>query len=62
MSFSYYRNTWCGATAVLMHNDQEIEACALVIATLRQNRRWGGSVVGHRSKKRDRVGGDILTK
>jgi hypothetical protein len=59
MAFNYYRSTWCGTAAALMDNDKEIEACALVIATLRQNRHWGGSVVGHRSKKRDRISGDI---
>jgi hypothetical protein len=31
----------------------------LVVATLRQKRHWGVSVVGHRTKKRDRISGDI---
>jgi hypothetical protein len=34
-----------------MLSDEEIEACAFVVATLSKKRRWGGSVVGHRSKK-----------
>jgi hypothetical protein len=33
-----------------MLSDEEIEACAFVVATLMKKRRWGGSVVGHRSK------------
>jgi hypothetical protein len=50
MSFKYYRSTWCESVAASMLSDEEIEACAFVVATLRQKRRWGGSVVGHRSK------------
>ena len=59
MAFKYYRSTWCGSAATSMHNDEEMEACALVVATLRQKRPWEGSVVGHKTKKRDRIGGDI---
>jgi hypothetical protein len=32
---------------------------AFVVATLRQKRHWGDSIVGHRSKKCDRIGGAI---
>ncbi|KAL6647174.1 hypothetical protein ACP70R_014611 [Stipagrostis hirtigluma subsp. patula] len=59
MAFNYYRSTWCGPAAASKHNNKEIEACALVVATLRQKRRWGGSVVGHQTKRRDRISGDI---
>jgi hypothetical protein len=59
MVFKYYRSTWCGSAAASMLSDEEIEACAFVIATLRQKRCCGGSVVGHRSKKCDHIGGDI---
>jgi hypothetical protein len=51
MAFKYYRSTWCGSAAPSMLSDEEIEACAFVVATLSKKRRWGGSVVGHRSKK-----------
>jgi hypothetical protein len=34
-----------------MHNDEEIEAWAPVVAMLKQKRHWGGSVIGHRTKK-----------
>ncbi|KAK3129221.1 hypothetical protein QOZ80_6BG0474060 [Eleusine coracana subsp. coracana] len=59
MALNYYRNTWCGSAAASLHNDEEIEACAIVVATLRRKRRWGGSVVGHQYKKRDRISGAI---
>ena len=59
MAFKYYRRSWCGSAATSVHNEEEMEACALVLATLRQKRRWGGSVVGHKTKKRDRISGDI---
>ncbi|PWZ45821.1 hypothetical protein Zm00014a_024494 [Zea mays] len=58
MAFNYYRSTWCGSAAA-NKNNEEIEACAVLVATLRKKRRWGGSVVGHKMKNRDRIGGDI---
>jgi hypothetical protein len=59
MAFKYYRSIWCGSALASLDNDEEIEACALVVAMLRQKRHWGVSVVGHRTKKRDRISGDI---
>jgi hypothetical protein len=59
MAFKYYRSTRCGSAAASMHSDEEIEVCAFVVATLRQKRHWGDSIVGHRSKKCDRIGGAI---
>jgi hypothetical protein len=50
MAFKYCRSTWCGSATASMLSDEEIEACAFVVATLMKKRRWGGSVVGHRSK------------
>jgi hypothetical protein len=51
MAFNYYRSIWCGSAASSMHNDEEIEAWAPVVAMLKQKRHWGGSVIGHRTKK-----------
>jgi hypothetical protein len=59
MTFNYYRSTWCGTAVASMDKDKEIEACALVVAKLRQNRHWGGYVIAHRLKKHDHIGGDI---
>jgi hypothetical protein len=59
MAFKYYRSTWCGSAAASMLSDEEIEACVFVVATLSKKRCWGGSVVGHRLKKHDSIGGDI---
>ncbi|PUZ77821.1 hypothetical protein GQ55_1G404000 [Panicum hallii var. hallii] len=58
MAFNYYQRTWCGSAAATTNYD-EIEACAVVVSTLRKKRRWGGSVVGHKTKNRDRIGGNI---
>jgi hypothetical protein len=59
MAFKYYRSISCGSAITAMHNDEEIEACVLIVATMTQKRRWGGYVVGHRSKKRDCISDDI---
>ena len=51
--------SWCGPVAGSSRKDEEITACAVVVATLQQKRPWGGSVHGHKTHDRDRVGGDI---
>jgi hypothetical protein len=60
MAFNYYKMTWCDtAAAASSRNEEEIKKCVVVVATLRKKRHWGGSVIGHKTYNRDRIGGHI---
>lgn len=58
MAFNYYKMSWCGTAAAASSRNEEIKKW-VVVATLRKKRHWGGSVFGHKTYNRDRIGGHI---
>lgn len=59
MAAWYTKLSMCGSAAASSRKQQELIAAAAVVQTLGKKRKWGGSVPGHETKDRDRIGGDI---
>jgi len=59
MACWYVKVSSCGTAAASSRKEEELQAVAAVVAMLGQKRRWGGSVPGHKTYDRDRIGGDI---
>jgi len=57
MAWSYVKMSMFG-TAAAYSNDEEIIAAVAVLTQMPQKRPWGGSVLGHKTYKRDRLAAD----
>ena len=57
MAWSYVKMSMFG-TAAVYSNDEEIIAAVAVLTQMPQKRPWGGSVLGHKTYKRDRLAAD----
>jgi len=54
MAWRYLSMSMCGSSGGDSSEEEEIEAATLV-ASIGSKRRWGGSVIGHKTYKRDRL-------
>jgi hypothetical protein len=59
MAAWYVKVSMCGSAAASSQKQEELLAAATIAEMLGKKRKWGGSVPGHDTYDRDRIGGNI---